>query len=543
MNIFGDLTLNNDTTVAGELVTNDSIISLCPQNLGDVLDIGFYGKYTSSGSKYAGLIRDASDSGAWKLFNGITTPPVGNVLPTIAAANLGTLKLNTIRMDGAGQSDIYMSYNGSSKGSIDATSSGLNVAATGVLSNSASTMVDISAGTTLTLTSQNNMSLNSSSGNINLNCNGTSSYWTNSNTNGYLGVQIGLVEKLTINKYGVGVGVVPGSALGLSVLNGTNVITLGNGVTSCATFSGGSIGIGGNPDRLFHIKDTANSASLFIQGSSTVMEIVGWNAAYNALSLRAQSGTQLHLATDGKIGIGKTDPSGHLHVHSGNVVSPTTALITNDFSGQNGTASDYTLAQLFMGISSYYAGVQLRIPAGGYADSARLDFTTPSASNNNTQATRMSVTAITGYIGIGTTTPASNLHIKNATSDSVLTFEPMSGIYQGGYCKITATKVGPLGSGSDLCFSTRLDDGANFDASALVYERMRITGKGNVAIGTGAITATNATDGFLYIPGVAGAPTGVPSAIGAGNIYPICFCNATNRLYVYNGGWVSVALT
>lgn len=79
---------------------------------------------------------------------------------------------------------------------------------------------------------------------------------------------------------------------------------------------------------------------------------------------------------------------------------------------------------------------------------------------------------------------------------------------------------------------------ASFDAC----ERMRITAAGSVAIGTGAITATNATDGFLYIPGVAAAPTGVPSTIGDGNIYPICFCNANNRLYVYNGGWVSVAL-
>ncbi len=95
MNIFGDLTLNSDTTVAGELVTNDSIISLCPQNGANSLDMGFYGKYVSSGSKYAGLIRDASDSGAWKLFNNFSTPPTSNVFADVAAS-YGTLKLGIL---------------------------------------------------------------------------------------------------------------------------------------------------------------------------------------------------------------------------------------------------------------------------------------------------------------------------------------------------------------------------------------------------------------------------------------------------------------
>lgn len=70
-----------------------------------------------------------------------------------------------------------------------------------------------------------------------------------------------------------------------------------------------------------------------------------------------------------------------------------------------------------------------------------------------------------------------------------------------------------------------------------------ITDTGSVSIGNGNITPANASGGFLYIPGVASPPTGTPAAVGVGNTYPICFCNANNRLYIYNGGWVSSAFT
>jgi len=62
---------------------------------------------------------------------------------------------------------------------------------------------------------------------------------------------------------------------------------------------------------------------------------------------------------------------------------------------------------------------------------------------------------------------------------------------------------------------------------------------GNVVIGTSI--ATTATDGFLYIPTMAGSPTGVPTAL-AGRV-PQVYDTTNNKLWIYNGGWKSALFT
>ena len=65
-------------------------------------------------------------------------------------------------------------------------------------------------------------------------------------------------------------------------------------------------------------------------------------------------------------------------------------------------------------------------------------------------------------------------------------------------------------------------------------ERMSIDGAGNVVVGRAAL-ATSATDGFLYIPTCAGAPTGTPTT--KTGMVPLIFDTTNNNLYIYNGGW------
>ena len=74
-------------------------------------------------------------------------------------------------------------------------------------------------------------------------------------------------------------------------------------------------------------------------------------------------------------------------------------------------------------------------------------------------------------------------------------------------------------------------------------QRVTIDGSGNVAIGTAAL-ATSATDGFLYIPSMAGAPSGTPTDYS--NLSAFVHDTTNNRLYVYDhvdGAWQYASLT
>ena len=64
-------------------------------------------------------------------------------------------------------------------------------------------------------------------------------------------------------------------------------------------------------------------------------------------------------------------------------------------------------------------------------------------------------------------------------------------------------------------------------------ERLRVDNNGNVIVNTAAV-ATNATNGFLYIPGCAGTPTGTPTA-QTGRV-PLVVDTTNNKLYFYSGG-------
>lgn len=70
--------------------------------------------------------------------------------------------------------------------------------------------------------------------------------------------------------------------------------------------------------------------------------------------------------------------------------------------------------------------------------------------------------------------------------------------------------------------------------------RLTITGQGSIVPGSGAL-ATNASDGFLYIPTCAGAPTGTPSSY-TGRV-AIIYDSTNNKIYIYNGSWKSITLS
>lgn len=58
----------------------------------------------------------------------------------------------------------------------------------------------------------------------------------------------------------------------------------------------------------------------------------------------------------------------------------------------------------------------------------------------------------------------------------------------------------------------------------------------SVVIGAGSAPATTDTDGFLYIPGCAGAPSGVPTAFTGS--YALRWDHTNKQLYIYDGAWL-----
>jgi hypothetical protein len=87
-----DLTLAGNLTVSGTLTTidtvnltvKDALIELANGNVStDALDIGFYGQYGETGTKFTGMFRDATD-GIYKLYSGLTAEPT----TTVDTANL-----------------------------------------------------------------------------------------------------------------------------------------------------------------------------------------------------------------------------------------------------------------------------------------------------------------------------------------------------------------------------------------------------------------------------------------------------------------------
>lgn len=96
--ITGTITLGGggNTVSTSTLTIDNPMIFLGSNNAADVLDLGSVGQYTSGGVKYSGLVRDASDSGIYKLFDGMATRPANTVSfdanTTYSTLQIGALK-------------------------------------------------------------------------------------------------------------------------------------------------------------------------------------------------------------------------------------------------------------------------------------------------------------------------------------------------------------------------------------------------------------------------------------------------------------------
>ena len=158
--IAGNLTINGDTTTVNTatLSVEDPLIILAKSNSGaDSVDIGFYGLYDTSGSQdlYAGLFRDANDSGKFKLFKDLQVEPTTTVNTGGTGYAAATLVVGTLE--------------GNVTGDLTGTASTATVATTVTIADESSdtscNVVFATAATgNLALKSGTNLTFNSSSG-------------------------------------------------------------------------------------------------------------------------------------------------------------------------------------------------------------------------------------------------------------------------------------------------------------------------------------------------------------------------------------------
>jgi hypothetical protein len=97
----------------------------------------------------------------------------------------------------------------------------------------------------------------------------------------------------------------------------------------------------------------------------------------------------------------------------------------------------------------------------------------------------------------------------------------------------------PGANGWSNLISLEVRRGTQADCEPLVIaenggtSRVRIDKDWNVEIGVKTAMSTSATNGFPYIPTMAGAPSGTPTA--KTGLSPIVFDTTNNRLYIHNG--------
>ena len=150
LEVSGNLSVLGTTTTVSttDLDVADSLIRLAVGNeSSDLLDIGFTGHYyNGSRTAHAGLFRDASDSGIFKLFSDYGPEPTGTTIDindanfTLATLQLGTLDADTITTDGLNLYDNVVETTRSNDNlEIRTSGTGKVVVAADIISSSDST--------------------------------------------------------------------------------------------------------------------------------------------------------------------------------------------------------------------------------------------------------------------------------------------------------------------------------------------------------------------------------------------------------------------
>jgi len=259
---------------------------------------------------------------------------------------------------------------------------------------------------------------------------------------------------------------------------------------------------GTNPDLYFIESDTTDLNTYIANGSgnfttytandakSVFKTRINLDHSTGDISFYEDTGTTAKFfwsAADERLGIGTSSPSGKFETYSNAGVGGTNySALVIDQTNESGAAS-LSLTSLFTNVNNTnkeIAAIKLgTVTDGGASPSADIRFETISS---NTLSERMRITS-TGSVGIGTSSPAWQLHVKG-TSNAVVQIEGASSA--GSFVNFgdpSDTDVGQIGydhTSNYMRFKTN------------DTERMRIDSSGNLLVGK-TVTSSNTAGGRL----------------------------------------------
>ena len=240
--------------------------------------------------------------------------------------------------------------------------------------------------------------------------------------------------------------------------------------TSVMTLAGnGRVGVGTTAPQqtldvagTFVVGNTTDGVSIELQGTyGTILGINTSKSAYNPLDIRTGASTQLFLNTDGKIGIGTTEPAVALD-NAGEYLG-------NEYIGFSRTGTSPN-ARAYFG----YNSTKMNAVVQGI-DGKGIEFNV----NNNTFGSGTAMTILsTGNIGVGTTTPKNTLSINGGaelTNNSVMYWNAYySNLPTPGFKATAAGWAGGAYQDSSGVFriSTAAATAAAPDAAVTLYQRL-----------------------------------------------------------------------
>lgn len=194
------------------------------------------------------------------------------------------------------------------------------------------------------------------------------------------------------------------------------------------------------------------------------------------------------------------------------------------------------------------ATARTNLGLGSAATTASTAYAT-AAQGTTADATAAIVTATKITADFSNATIDSRYYFQSSTTNGIttLTLRPNGTATTTGYQLYNGSDLTAAVGYADIRITSATVQITSSAANGGTVMPVQVSVNGNVStiwdlngsVRLGLAVATNATDGFPYLPANAGAPSGTPTA--KAGFVPFYYDTTNNKIYVYNGAWKATA--